>query len=514
MPPIRQAVSLAEKKAIRDYYNQSAHRIPQKEVTEWFRKTYNKDLSQSTISEILSPKYSYLDDGSVRLGDIKKIRAPKFPLLDNAVYEWLQQREVEGLPISGDMIKQAATRFWSKIPAYASLPLPDFSNGWLDKFRRRHYIQQSVVNQALESIKFEVFREYPVHIQEFIRPYAQKDIFCVGGTSLFWKLTPNKQNLDYQEIQGMKRGKAKVSLIMCCNADGSERLPLWIVGYAQNPRSFEQCGIFPKSMNFEWKWNGRASISPIIMEEWLRWFDTRMQGRKVLLMLESNDTYQFGVESVRRFKGGFQNTSVFRIPEKTLDIKSPFEQGIVDTFKANYRRYWLQYSLNQINILRDPLKAVNVLKAIRWMLWSWNFGVSEKTIQASFLRSGLLGPHSEAEGQGMESYQKAIMEIGNLISSKGSEAVKQINEYIRPSEEDETKLHQDAVDTVAAEFLEERRFESDEEEDVEPQISNVEAAMAFEVLIKYFEQHENGDPSFVLDLYRRQRVIAPNNLIA
>lgn len=33
-------------------------------------------------------------------------------------------------------------------------------------------------------------------------------------------------------------------------------------------------------------------------------------------------------------------------------------------FKASYRKYWLEYVLDETELDRDPLKIMNVLKAI------------------------------------------------------------------------------------------------------------------------------------------------------
>jgi hypothetical protein len=40
-----------------------------------------------------------------------------------------------------------------------------------------------------------------------------------------------------KQLEGCKQGA--ITLAICCNGDGSDRLPLWVIGKYKNPRCFK-----------------------------------------------------------------------------------------------------------------------------------------------------------------------------------------------------------------------------------------------------------------------------------
>ena len=59
---------------------------------------------------------------------------------------------------------------------------------------------------------------------------------------------------------------------------------------------------------------------------------------------------------------------VIFLPPNTTSRYQPCDQGIINTFKLHYRRYWTRYLLQEYKDGRDGRKTVNVLKAIKWMV--------------------------------------------------------------------------------------------------------------------------------------------------
>ena len=58
------------------------------------------------------------------------------------------------------------------------------------------------------------------------------------------------------------------------------------------------------------------------------------------------------------------NTRVKFLPKNVISLYQPLDQGIIRTFKAYYRRYWLSYMVDQVEQDRNPLKTMNVLRAV------------------------------------------------------------------------------------------------------------------------------------------------------
>jgi len=47
-----------------------------------------------------------------------------------------------------------------------------------------------------------------------------------------------------------------------------------------------------------------------IMEEWLRWFDSKMQGQKVVLLIDNFSAHKSAVELIKSSNSQLQNTLV------------------------------------------------------------------------------------------------------------------------------------------------------------------------------------------------------------
>ncbi len=46
-------------------------------------------------------------------------------------------------------------------------------------------------------------------------------------------------SLASKQLEGRKQNKERITLTICCNGDGSNRLPLWVIGKYKNPCCFK-----------------------------------------------------------------------------------------------------------------------------------------------------------------------------------------------------------------------------------------------------------------------------------
>ena len=138
----RQAITDAEKKAVRDYYFDPANGKPaHKHVQEWFLQEFRHLPSQSIISESLSTTFAHLDTGTSR-PSMKKQRYAQWIDLEDTLFKWQQRMEQKKATVTGDILKEMAAILWEKLPHYAGQEVLKFSTGWLDGFKARHNIKK------------------------------------------------------------------------------------------------------------------------------------------------------------------------------------------------------------------------------------------------------------------------------------------------------------------------------------------------------------------------------------
>ena len=131
---------VSQRKALRQYAKEHPH-LTQKQLQGWFKTEFQRLVTQPTISESLSAKYSFLNSSSNRSvpESRQRFRTAHWPELEKALFQWCQRVETDGA-ITGDLIKKEAARYWKRLPQYQGMEVHVFSNGWLQGFKKRHGI--------------------------------------------------------------------------------------------------------------------------------------------------------------------------------------------------------------------------------------------------------------------------------------------------------------------------------------------------------------------------------------
>lgn len=140
----RRAITDAEKKELRDHWETlpAGDHKTHKALIQWFEEIHYHKISQSTVSEILSTKYTCLDNlKKPEYPDRRKDRAANWPALEQALNEWQIRVVRRGASVTGDLLKEMANSFWNRMPQYSqsTKPKPAFSDGWLNAFKSRYH---------------------------------------------------------------------------------------------------------------------------------------------------------------------------------------------------------------------------------------------------------------------------------------------------------------------------------------------------------------------------------------
>ncbi len=88
-----------------------------------------------------------------------------------------------------------------------------------------------------------------------------------------------------KQLEGCKQDKEWITLAICCNGDGSDKLPFWVIGKYKNPRCFKN--INKNTLGCQYRNNSNAWMMREFFLEWLRGFDLHVLGRKVLIIMDN-----------------------------------------------------------------------------------------------------------------------------------------------------------------------------------------------------------------------------------
>ncbi|GKD13484.1 CENP-B homolog protein 2-like protein [Tanacetum coccineum] len=251
-------------------HNKDNPSLTQKQLQEWVHSNYGLQVSQATISNTVKRSLEYLSLAPER-GDVKRHKPAKFPDLEKSLYEWILQYQ-EHVNMTGELIIEKAKKFMKDM---YPVDTPDFtfSIGWLGKFKARYGIKNFRRFGESGSVEMEGMEDKLKSIRDKVDQFEMKDIFNMDETGLFFRLQPD-HSLATMQLEGKKQDKERLTVAICCNEDGSEKLPLWIIGKYAKPRCFKNVNL--NSLNCEYRANKRAWMTGVLFEEYVRQLDKKM----------------------------------------------------------------------------------------------------------------------------------------------------------------------------------------------------------------------------------------------
>lgn len=329
-------------------------------------------------------------------------------------------------------------------------------------------------------------------IRTIVGEYQEEDIYNMDEAPLYWKMIPSR-GLITQVRPRRKKEKDWVSTVLACNATGTDRLQVWIIGRSRQPRALKNINV--STMGGEWRWNKKAWMNTAIIVEWLQGFYSHIGTvQEVLLTMDNLSAHITALE----LSPPLPNIRVAFLPKNSTSRFQPLNQGIIQSFKSHYRRQWLAYMLDCYKSDRNPLDSMNIHLAIRWMLRSWNNYISNTTIYNCFWKSTLvIAPISlplSIDSPDITTLYKRVRRVGNIQDAIA------ITSFLNPIEEQEDMEAEQELspDKVLQEVINEHLGvqQADDEDDdngadSRPQYTIQEAIKALQVVIEFTEGCDN-----------------------
>jgi DDE superfamily endonuclease/Fission yeast centromere protein N-terminal domain/Tc5 transposase DNA-binding domain len=276
-----------------------------RDAIHWFKEKFGRSLSTSTMSDYLGAKWAYLDTEELSKYErtLTRLREPEYKELEEALAEWQLRydRHPDSGSTTGELLRIKATELWGKLPVYSGQPCPSWSNGWLAGFKKRYNLKERRRHGEGASAQIDEESEaIMAEIRRVGREYGPENTYNMDESGFFWKLKPDR-SLSSFEAHGTKKQKARITANFCCNAAGTDKLPIWFIGTAKRPNCFRTENLTEiDHLGAVWRHNKSAWMTHHIMKEWLRWFENLMiqKGKKALLLMDNFSAHDLGVEQM------------------------------------------------------------------------------------------------------------------------------------------------------------------------------------------------------------------------
>jgi hypothetical protein len=481
----RRALTDAERLMIRKR-NKSHPLAQQQDLADWFAQETGHRITQGMVSTVLSNTFDYLDNIEKKrdkeaLKNKMRFSAGDWPELEAALFEWQQRMEAKKAIITGDILKEKAHQLWQALPQFKHEQEPRWSTGWLDGFKKRFKIKEYVQHgeAASADINNPENLAQMERLRQLCKEYESRNILNMDETGMNWKRTPDR-TLATKAYAGTKKSKDRITIALTSNADGSERFPPWVIGRSKNPRCFAK--IKRRNLRIEYRFNKTKWMTGFICEEYLQWLNNKMRGesRKVLLLMDNFSGHELGVQLV----GGQQGLSNVRIewlPPNTTSFWQPMDQGIIASFKLQYRRQWVTFMLHQYEVNKNPQKTVNLLKAIQWTRVAWEQSVTSTTIQKCWHKSTLISIPSTNEPSQQDNDLNAQAELAQQIALLPINDPLPLHEFINPEDENTVDESSDIFEAVVQCYSVDKEDEEDTDSS-EDEVEDIKTTVALQCL--------------------------------
>ncbi|KAH8021388.1 hypothetical protein HPB51_015568 [Rhipicephalus microplus] len=166
----------------------------------------------------------------------KKVAAAAFPDVDKAVFVWFYEQRANRVPLSAKILQQ-------KILNFASILEHDqfrASVGWLGRFKAWHDIMAKAISGEAATVDPVTASLWLLTNKQVLDQYRPCGVYNADETGLFFQLLLSKTlDLKGQKLHGGKHSKQRVTTLLCCNMDGTDKQPLLVIGQSEKPRCFK-----------------------------------------------------------------------------------------------------------------------------------------------------------------------------------------------------------------------------------------------------------------------------------
>ena len=281
----RTQFSIAEKKEIVAYKTDHP-KSTQDDIAAHFAREWGKQVGRSAVSDILCDKEKWTctpKDGDSSL----RQRMGRYDNLEQVLFLWFNDIRAKNTIINDDMLIEKAKIYGNQ------LGVQDFaySKGWLQMFKKRHVISKHVAHGEADSEDPVAVSQGRLQLQDDLYAYDPQAIYNMDETGLFYRLLPNF-TLATGPVSGKKKQKERITVALCANATGTNKLVSLVIGKSAHPGCFGK--TFNPSVYVKYTSNKKAWMTGVVFQDWLNRFNRRMRvaGRHVILLVDSATTIQ------------------------------------------------------------------------------------------------------------------------------------------------------------------------------------------------------------------------------
>ncbi|XP_005232601.1 tigger transposable element-derived protein 4 [Falco peregrinus] len=332
-------------------------------------------IKKNSLSSIMKNKEKVLEAfESLRFDPKRKrLRTAFYTDLEEALMKWYRIAQCLNVPVNGPMLRLKANDFAQK------LGHSDFkcSNGWLDRFKSRYGLvfRGQPVEAAATTAVDAPTPWYQNVLPGYLNDFQPKNVFYIQETGLLYQMLPHNTFAFKGETCSVgKLSEERITVAVGTNMDGSEKLPLLVIGKNKCPQPFKDV----KALPVDYEANDKAWMTSELFEQWMHKLDHRFQAqqRQVVILVDSLPAHT-EVKNLKSVK------LVFSPPDSSSCVTT--KRGVIRSLKVKYRHCLIKRFVDCVEGNKEFM--LSLLDAIEMLYLCWK-EVTPETIVKSYSEAG------------------------------------------------------------------------------------------------------------------------------
>ena len=360
-----------QKKDILNYVKEKPS-ATQQQIADHFTTIWEIPIKRRTVGDIIARKEQYESD-DVGSPSRKRHRSAHHSEMEQCLYLWFTNARSKNIPVTDEILKEKAKQFGNE----TGVTEFSYSNGWLQRFKSRHGISSHIISGESAGVDRGLIDTGRQEALRKMQNYSKRNIFNIDETGLFFRMLPDRSLTTAEYTKGTKKIKERITVALCANADGTEKIKPLVIGKSLKPRCFKN---FVVELYVDYKANKKSWMNSLIFRDYLKSLNRKMRraNRKILLIMDNAPSHS--IPDLSHIEHHF-------LPPSTTSHLQPLDAGIIQCFKGHYRRQQLRELVRCIDNNEPPL--ISLKDAVRFTKIAWD-DVSASTIENCWKHTGLI----------------------------------------------------------------------------------------------------------------------------
>ena len=188
-------------------------------ICQWLKQEKRKELLAFLATETCSAKL-----------DSKSRKQSGNPEMEEELFDWFRRHERRQAVITDCVLQVKAKELCQKRQITFKA-----SRNWVRKFKARHGIGMKVLHGEAGSADKQWVSVARAVLPTLLKGVERENIWNADETRYFSRALP-RRTLAVQCRKGMKIAKDQITVMLACNASGTQKMNMLVIGTAKRPR--------------------------------------------------------------------------------------------------------------------------------------------------------------------------------------------------------------------------------------------------------------------------------------